>query len=205
MNYDRRLDDKEFRRAQTRRYLDAGTCAGEERDLAAYYASNAPDEDEKAVAALLEISARSDGAAFESLASEEVAREFDRLAGECRPGSGHRRRIGIWSGALLSCALATALVLILRPGSGQYELPPEDALAGTSACCGRPPAGADEILGYLDGMIAFGDGTVRSATAVPLGDATLLTLKLEDETSIEYILTHGSEEGSASLTLLSER
>ena len=36
MNYDRRLDDKEFRRARTRRYLDAGTCAGEERDLAAY-------------------------------------------------------------------------------------------------------------------------------------------------------------------------
>ena len=66
-------------------------------------------------------------------------------------------------------------------------------------------AGLHEILGYLDGMIAFGDGTVRSATAVPLGDATLLTLKLEDETSIEYILTHGSEEGSASLTLLSER
>lgn len=194
MNYDRRLDDKEFRRAQTRRYLDAGTCAGEERDLAAYYASNAPDEDEKAVAALLEISARSDGAAFESLASEEAAREFDRLAGERRSGSGHRRRIGIWSGALLSCALATALVLILRPASGQYEIPPDDT-----------PAGADEILGYLDGMIAFGDGTVRSATAVPLGDATLLTLKLEDETSIEYILTHGSEEGSASLTLLGER
>lgn len=194
MNYDRRLDDKEFRRAQTRRYLDAETCAGEESDLAAYYASNAPDEDEKAVAALLEISAGSDRAAFESLASEEAAREFDRLAGVRRPGSGHRRRIGIWSGALLSCALATALMLILRPASGQYEIPPEDT-----------PAGADEILGYLDGMIAFGDGTVRSATAVPLGDATLLTLKLEDETSIEYILTHGSEEGSASLTLLSER
>ena len=195
MNYDRRLDDKEFRRAQTRRYLDAETCAGEERDLAAYYASNAPDEDEKAVAALLEISAGSDGAAFGSLASEEAAREFDRLvAGERRPGSGYRRRIGIWSGALLSCALAAVLVLILRPGSGQYGIPPEDT-----------PVGADEILGYLDGMIAFGDGTVRSATAVPLGDATLLTLKLEDETSIEYILTHGSEEGSASLTLLSER
>lgn len=194
MNYDRRLDDKEFRRAQTRRYLDAGTCAGEERDLAAYYASNAPDEDEKAVAALLEISAGSDGAAFGSLASEEAAREFDRLAGMRSTGSGRRRRIGIWSGALLSCALAAALVLILRPGSGQYGIPPEDT-----------PVGADEILGYLDGMIAFGDGTVRSATAVPLGDATLLTLKLEDETSIEYILTHGSEEGSASLTLLSER
>ena len=194
MNYVRRLDDKEFRRVRTRRYLDAGTCAGEERDLAAYYASNAPDEDEKAVAALLEISAGSDRAAFESLASEEAAREFDRLAGERRPWSGHRRRIGIWSGALLSCALATALMLILRPASGQYEIPPEDT-----------PAGADEILGYLDGMIAFGDGTVRSATAVPLGDATLLTLKLEDETSIEYILTHGSEEGSASLTLLGER
>ena len=194
MNYDRRLDDKEFRRVQTRRYLDAETCAGEERDLAAYYASNAPDEDEKAVAALLEISAGSDRAAFGSLASEEAAREFDRLAGARRPGSGHRRRIGIWSGALLSCALATALMLILRPASGQYGIPPEDT-----------PAGADEILGYLDGMIAFGDGTVRSATAVPLGDATLLTLKLEDETSIEYILTHGSEEGSASLTLLSER
>ena len=194
MNYDRRLDDKEFRRAQTRRYLDAGTCAGEERDLAAYYASNAPDEDEKAVAALLEISAGSDGAAFGSLASEEAAREFDRLAGMRSTGSGRRRRIGIWSGALLSCALAAALVLILRPGSGQYGIPPEDT-----------PVGADEILGYLDGMIAFGDGTVRSATAVPLGDATLLTLKLEDETSIEYILTHGSEEGSASLTLLGER
>ena len=194
MNYDRRLDDKEFRRAQTRRYLDAGTCAGEERDLAAYYASNAPDEDEKAVAALLEISAGSDGAAFGSLASEEAAREFDRLAGMRSTGSGRRRRIGIWSGALLSCALAAVLVLILRPGSGQYGIPPEDT-----------PVGADEILGYLDGMIAFGDGTVRSATAVPLGDATLLTLKLEDETSIEYILTHGSEEGSASLTLLSER
>ena len=176
MNYDRRLDDKEFRRAQTRRYLDAGTCAGEERDLAAYYASNAPDEDEKAVAALLEISARSDGAVFESLVSEEAAREFDRLAGVGRSGSGQRRRIGIWSGALLSCALATALVLILRPASGQYEIPPDDT-----------PAGADEI------------------PAVPLGDATLLTLKLEDETSIEYILTHGSEEGSASLTLLGER
>ena len=89
---------------------------------------------------------------------------------------------------------AAVLVLILRPGSGQYGIPPENT-----------PVGADEILGYLDGMIAFGDGTVRSATAVPLGDATLLTLKLEDETSIEYILTHGSEEGSASLTLLGER
>lgn len=194
MNYDRRLDDKEFRRTQTRRYLDAETCAGEERDLAAYYAANAPDEDEKAVAALLKISAGSDRADFGPLASEDVAREFDRLAGERSTGLGHRRRIGIWSGVLLSCALATALVLILRPAAGQYEIPPEDT-----------PAGADEILGYLDGMIAFGDGTVRSATAVPLGDATLLTLKLEDETSIEYILTHGSEEGSASLTLLSER
>ena len=35
---------------------------------------------------VLEISARSDGAAFESLASEEAAREFDRLAGERRSG-----------------------------------------------------------------------------------------------------------------------
>lgn len=194
MNYDRRLDDKEFRRTQTRRYLDAETGAGEERDLAAYYAANAPDEDEKAVAALLKISAGSGRADFGFLASEDAAREFDRLAGERSTGSGHRRRIGIWSGALLSCALATALVLILRPASGQYEIPPEDTSAG-----------ADEILGYLDGMIAFSNGTVRSATAVPLGDATLLTLKFEDETGIEYILTHGSEEGSASLILLSER
>lgn len=205
MNYDRRLDDKEFRRTQTRRYLDAETGAGEERDLAAYYAANAPDEDEKAVAALLKISAGSGRADFGFLASEDAAREFDRLAGERSTGSGHRRRIGIWSGALLSCALATALVLILRPASGQTEAPSDNMLAETSAGNGRAGAGADELLGYLDGIIAFGDGKVRSASAVPLGNATLLTLELEDETSIEYILTCGSEEGSASLTVLSKQ
>lgn len=196
------LADKNVRRRLIERYLDAQTDPEEERILAEYFLENVPDDDEKAVALLLGISAADP-------ASDEGAEEFERIVSR-------RRRVRFVPALIAACAAVVVMVVLplawnRDSGTGadlaesRASFPETDAPVATyvsspAAKGGISPA---EIASCLDQLLTL-CGDAASADARPSGTSALVTVNMKDGSSRKYFMTFGSDGGSASLVALGE-
>lgn len=185
-----KLHEGSFRRTMMKRYLDTETSIEEEQAMAAYYAFNAPDEDEREFAMLLRMSAS------EGLLSEEAVKEFDRLA--CEPSgklAGKKRRAaGIWMAAGFVCAAALSLFFVLRtPGEVVTEVG-ENGFAESFT--------VTEMTDCIERMVAVCGGRVRSVSMNPVGNAAIMTVNLNDNSSIKYLVTCNDDAKGASIIAL---
>ena len=170
------IKDKDTRMALVARYLEADTTVVEEALLAAYYAANEAEEDERAIAQMIRMEH-----ANEALLSKEGAEEFDRIVSQTKPKQSRPiiRRI-----AWISGAAAIALLLVLNVQLPQEEVPSE---AFTTV----------EIAGYVQQLMNVED--VETVTASPIKECVLVTATLADGTTKMYIMNKDSEEGSTSM------
>lgn len=190
MDLNEKLHEGSFRRTMMKRYLDAETSMEEEQAMAAYYAFNAPDEDEREFAMLLRMSAS------EGLLSEEAVKEFDRLA--CEPSgrlAGKKRGVaGIWVAAGFACAAALALFFILRT--------PDEAVTEIGENGFAESFTVTEMTDCIERMVAVCGGRVRSVSMNPVGNAAIMTVNLNDNSSIKYLVTCNDDEKGASIIAL---
>ena len=170
------IKDKDTRLALVARYLDADTTVAEEALLAAYYAANEAEEDERAIAQMIRMEH-----ANEALLSKEGAEEFDRIVSQTKP---KQSRPIIRRMAWISGAAAIALLLVLNVQLPQEEVPSE---AFTTV----------EIAGYVQQLMNVED--VETVTASPIKECVLVTATLADGTTKMYIMNKDSEEGSTSM------
>ena len=170
------IKDKDTRMALVAKYLEADTTVAEEALLAAYYAANEAEEDERAIAQMIRMEH-----ANEALLSKEGAEEFDRIMSQTKPKQSRPiiRRI-----AWISGAAAIALLLVLNVQLPQEEVPSE---AFTTV----------EIAGYVQQLMNVED--VETVTASPIKECVLVTATLADGTTKMYIMNKDSEEGSTSM------
>lgn len=200
------LADKNVRRGLITRYLDAMTDPEAERALAEYFSGNVPDEDEKAFARLLAMSAADP-------ASDEGAAEFDRIV------SGRRRTRRVWLLPSLIAACAAVVLLVVLPlASHRNSAPGTDLTLGRDSgpAAGVPVeayASADpeqkgispvEMASCLDQVLALCGDDAASADARPSGTSALVTVNMKDGSSRKYFMTFDSDEGSASFVALGE-
>ena len=170
------IKDKDTRMALVARYLEAETTVAEEALLAAYYAANEAEEDERAIAQMIRMEH-----ANEALLSKEGAEEFDRIVSQTK--SKQSRPI-IRRMSWISGAAAIALLLVLNVQLPQEEVPSE---AFTTV----------EIAGYVQQLMNVED--VETVTASPIKECVLVTATLADGTTKMYIMNKDSEEGSTSM------
>lgn len=170
------IKDKDTRMALVARYLEADTTVAEEALLAAYYAANEAEEDERAIAQMIRMEH-----ANEALLSKEGAEEFDRIVSQTK--SKQSRPI-IRRMSWISGAAAIALLLVLNVQLPQEEVPSE---AFTTV----------EIAGYVQQLMNVED--VETVTASPIKECVLVTATLADGTTKMYIMNKDSEEGSTSM------
>ena len=209
--------DREFYRDLAARYLEADTTAEEEKALAEYLARYAESAEDKALARLLmlehngcsQVSGAPGCADTEEdscmLLSDEAEREFDRMVSGRRPAVCRPvmrkpawKRI-LWYVSLPACAAAIALaVALLHTGSGG-DPEPETPFAS-----GKGHLDALRLAGNMQSLMDIADGHIASVSAVPSGDAALVTARFTDGTSRLYIMTYNGDEGSASLVALNE-
>ena len=171
------IKDKDTRMALVARYLEADTTVAEEALLAAYYAANEAEEDERAIAQMIRMEH-----ANEALLSNEGAEEFDRIVSQTKPKQSRPiiRRMAWISGV----AAAIALLLVLNVQLPQEEVPSE---AFTTV----------EIAGYVQQLMNVED--VETVTASPIKECVLVTATLADGTTKMYIMNKDSEAGSTSM------
>ena len=205
--------DREFYRDLAARYLEADTTAEEEKALAEYLARYAESAEDKALARLLMLERHGylqvsgPCADMEEDAcvplSDEAEKEFDRMVSGRRPAVCRPvmrkpawKRI-LWYVSLPACAAAIALaVVLLHTGSGSDPEPSDTAGKGhLDALC---------LAGNMQSLMDIADGHIVSVSAVPSGDAALVTARFTDGTSRLYIMTYNGDEGSASLVALNE-
>ena len=169
------IKDKDTRMALVARYLEADTTVAEEALLAAYYAANEAEEDERAIAQMIRMEH-----ANEALLSKEGAEEFDRIVSQTKPKQSRPiiRRMAWISGA----AAAIALLLVLNVQLPQGEVEPFTTV---------------EIAGYVQQLMNVED--VETVTASPIKECVLVTATLADGTTKMYIMNKNSEEGSTSM------
>ena len=205
--------DREFYRDLAARYLEADTTAEEEKALAEYLARYAESAEDKALARLLMLEhhgylhVSGPCADMEEDAcvplSDEAEKEFDRMVSGRRPAVCRPvmrkpawKRI-LWYVSLPACVAAIALaVALLHTGSGSDPEPSDTA--------GKGCLDALRLAGNMQSLMDIADGHIVSVSAVPSGDAALVTARFTDGTSRLYIMTHNGDEGSASLVALNE-
>ena len=73
------IKDKDVRMVLVAKYLEAETTVAEETLLAAYYAANEPEEEERAIALMIQMEH-----ANETLLSDKSAEEFDHIVSQTR-------------------------------------------------------------------------------------------------------------------------
>lgn len=171
------LKDKDTRLALGARYLEAETTVTEETLLAAYYAANEPEEDERAIALMIRMER-----ANKALLSEEGAEAFDRIANQMKPKQPkpHVRRM-VWT---IGATAAIALLLVFNIALPKEEEPSE-------------PFTTVEIAGYVQQLMNVED--VESITAAPVKDCVLVTATLADGSTKMFIINKDAEEGSTSM------
>ena len=182
------IEDKEYRKALIERYLNADTTPEEERCLRAYYAEAAEvDDDEKAVARLMNISAPS-----EEAYSQTKADEYDRLFGsdeaaefklhESDSKQAKKRGIIFKSiSAFAACAAAIAMFLIIRPKATSTDFTPL------------------EIAQSISALAELNSEDVESVAAKPTGGGVIVTVVLKDGNSCDFRMTRDGETGEIQL------
>ena len=171
------IQDKDTRMALVARYLEAETTVAEEALLAAYYAANEAEEDERAIAQMIRMEHAGAG-----LLSKEGAEEFDRIVSQAKsmqPKPYIRRMV--WIGGV---AAAIALLLVLN-----MTLPREAEPS--------PAFTTLEIAGYVQQLMNVED--IETVTASPIKECVLVTATLADGTTKMFIMNKDPEEGSTSM------
>ena len=168
------IKDKDTRMALVARYLEAETTVAEEALLAAYYAANEAEEDERAIAQMIRMEHA--GAA---LLSKEGAEEFDRIVSQTK-SKPHIRRMA-WIGGV---AAAIALLLVLNVTIPREAEP-------------SPAFTTMEITGYVQQLMNVED--IEAVTASPVKECVLVTATLSDGSTKMFIMNKDPEEGSTSM------
>ena len=171
------IQDKDTRMALVARYLEAETTVAEEALLAAYYAANEVEEDERAIAQMIRMEH-----ANEALLSKEGAEEFDRIVSQAKSKQPkhHIRRMA-WIGGV---AAAIALLLVLNVTIPREAEP-------------SPAFTTMEIAGYVQQLMNVED--IETVTASPVKECVLVTATLADGTTKMFIMNKDPEEGSTSM------
>ena len=167
------LKDKNIRIALAEKYLAAETSVKEEIELAAYYSSHRPDEDEKVFAAMLF------AISGDYLLSDEGADEFDRIAasGATRP----KRRVFRWvSGIAAAAAVTFAIILPIRKSEPQIS--PLVIYEGISS------------------LIKMNPEIVESVNAIPQGNKVLVTVNLKNGDERIFLLSYDEQKGTTSFS-----
>ena len=99
------LEDRNIRRTLADKYLSAETTIREERELAEYYQSHSPEDDEKALAGLL---LAIEG---ERLLSDDGEAEFDRIVNENKQSLNRRRVLRLAAGIAAAAVVALGIIL----------------------------------------------------------------------------------------------
>ena len=167
--------DREFYRDLAARYLEADTTAEEEKALAEYLARYAESAEDKALARLLMLEHHG----YLHVSGPCADMEEDA----CVP---------------LSDEAEKEFDPLLHTGSGS-DPEPETPFAS-----GKGHLDALRLAGNMQSLMDIADGHIASVSAVPSGDAALVTARFTDETSRLYIMTYNGDEGSASLVALNE-
>ena len=186
------IQDKEYRKALVERYLDADTTPDEERRLMDFYATAEVDDDEKAIARLLNISAPS----LEAY-SQTKADEYDRLFGgdEFTEASStdsasrltKRRSIILKSlYAFAACAAAVALLLIFRPKAPVTNFTPL------------------EIAQSISALAELNSEDVESVAAKPTGGGVIVTVVLTDGKRCGFRMARDGETGEIQLLAMND-
>ena len=168
------IQDKDTRMALVARYLEAETTVAEEALLAAYYAANEAEEDERAIAQMIRMEHA--GAA---LLFKEGAEEFDRIVSQTKPKH-HIRRMA-WIGGV---SAAIALLLVLNVTIPREAEP-------------SPAFTTVEIAGYVQQLMNVED--IEAVTASPVKECVLVTATLSDGSTKMFIMNKDPEEGSTSM------
>ena len=167
------LKDKNIRIALAEKYLDAETSVKEEIELAAYYSSHRPDEDEKVFAAMLSATSG------DYLLSDEGADEFDKIAasGATRP----KRRVFRWvSGIAAAAAVTFAIILPIRKSEPQIS--PLVIYEGISS------------------LIKMNPEIVESVNAIPQGNKVLEKKKKKNGDERKFLLSYDEQKGTTSFS-----
>ena len=171
------IKDKDVRMVLVAKYLEAETTVAEETLLAAYYAANEPEEEERAIALMIQMEH-----ANETLLSEKSAEEFDRIVSQTRlkQPKPYFRRLA-WA---VGVAAAIVLLLVFNVALPR-EAAPNESITTV------------EIAGYVQQLINVED--VETITASPVKDCVLVTATLTDGSTKMFIMNKDSEEGSTSM------
>ena len=171
------IQDKDTRMALVARYLEAETTVAEEALLAAYYAANEAEEDERAIAQMIRMEHTN-----EALLSKEGAEEFDRIVSQTKSKQPkhHIRRMA-WIGGV---AAAIALLLVLNVTIPREAEP-------------SPAFTTVEIAGYVQQLMNVED--IETVTASPVKECVLVTATLSDGSTKMFIMNKDPEEGSTSM------
>ena len=171
------IQDKDTRMALVARYLEAETTVAEEALLAAYYAANEAEEDERAIAQMIRMEHVN-----EELLSKEGAEEFDRIVSQTKSKQPkhHIRRMA-WIGGV---AAAIALLLVLNVTIPREAEP-------------SPAFTTVEIAGYVQQLMNVED--IETVTASPVKECVLVTATLSDGSTKMFIMNKDPEEGSTSM------
>ena len=182
------IEDKEYRNALIERYLNADTTPDEERCLRAYYAeAPAVDDDEKAFARLMNISAPT-----AEVYSQTKADEYDRLFGSDESASFEarvaKRRGFIFKSlyAFAACAAAVALFLIFRPKAPSTDFTPL------------------EIAQSISALAELNSEDVESVAARPTGSGVIVTVVLKDGTRCGFRMARDGASGEIHLLAMND-
>ena len=177
------IEDKEYRKALIERYLNADTTPDEELRLRAYYAETAAvDDDEKAFARLMNISAPSAEAY-----SQNKADEYDRLFGSDESASFEARvakRRGVIFKSLYvfaACAAAVALFLIFKPKALSTDFTPL------------------EIAQSISALAELNSEDVESVAAKPMGGGVIVTVVLKNGKCSDFWMARDGDSGEIQL------
>ena len=182
------IEDKEYRKALIERYLNADTTPDEERCLRAYYAeAPAVDDDEKAFARLMNISAPT-----AEVYSQTKADEYDRLFGSDESASFEarvaKRRGVIFKSlyAFAACAAAVALFLIFKPKAPSTDFTPL------------------EIAQSISALAELNSEDVESVAAKPTGSGVIVTVVLKDGTRCGFRMARDGVSGEIHLLAMND-